>query len=136
MRRQLKSELDRDMIIGQIKRLDLKKSYSVEITEKRIRRTISQNSLYWLWLTCIEHETGNNRNDLHDYFKEQYLEPINTTLFGETFLRWSTKDLNTVQFKYYLDHIQTFSATELSITLPNPEDKYWDDFYSYYVDKL
>ena len=136
MKRKLINEVDREMVIAQIKRLDLKKTFTVEITEKRIRRTISQNNLYWLWLTCIEHETGTDRNDLHDYFKEKYLTPESYEIFGETKYRKSTKNLNTIQFKYLLDHVQIFASTELQITLPDPEDYNWEEFYKYYCDKL
>ena len=94
MKRKLLTELDREMVISHIKRLDIKKVYTVEITERRIKRTISQNGLYWLWLTCISHETGNDKDDLHEYFKKKYLEPVDSRLFGETFLRWSTTGFN------------------------------------------
>jgi len=136
MRRKLHTELDREMVIGQIKRLDLSKTYTVEITEKRVKRTISQNALYWLWLTCIEFETGNNKNDLHEHFKHEYLLPEKINIFGKEQDRYSTTGLNTAQFKYYLDRLQIFASTELAIKLPNPEDKFWEDFYSFYVDKL
>lgn len=136
MKRKLISEVDREMVISQIKRLDLKKTYTVEITEKKSRRTISQNALYWLWLTCISFETGNDKDDLHEYFKDKFLIPESFELFGEKRDRRTTVKLNTIQFKYYLDSIQTFSNTQLSITLPDPEDKYWDEFYKYYIDKL
>ena len=124
------------MVIGAIRRIDLKKSYTVEITEKKVRRSIPQNSLLWLWLTAIEHETGNDRNDLHEFFKAKFLQPEQVELFGTTLNKYSTTNLNTVQFKYYLDKIQQFASAELAITLPDPEDKYWEDFYKYYSDKL
>ena len=136
MKRKLTTELDRNMVIGFIQRLDLKKLYTVEVLEKKANRSISQNSLYWLWLTCIEHETGNERNDLHDLFKERFLTPEHIEVLGERRLRRTTTGLNTTQFKYYLDQIQVFAATELSIKLPGPEDQYWQEFYSYYIDKL
>jgi hypothetical protein len=136
VKRKLLTETDREMVIAQIKRLDLGKTYTVEITEKKSRRTISQNSLYWLWLTCIEHETGTDRDDLHEYFKRKYLTPDRVQIFGQYYDRFSTKDLNTTQFKYLLDHIQVFAQAELAITLPDPDDQRFDDFYKYYVDKL
>jgi len=136
MKRKLHTELDRDMVIGHIKRLDLKKTYTVEVTEKRIKRTISQNSLYWLWLTCIEFETGEDRNELHEYFKRKWLEPKDIIIKNDRFQYYSTRSLNTIQFKYYLDHLQIFASTELAIKLPDPEDKYWEEFYSFYSDKL
>jgi len=136
MKRKLHTELDREMVIGQIKRLDLKKTYTVEITEKRVKRTISQNALYWLWLTCIEFETGEDRNELHEYFKRKWLEPKDIIIKNDRFQYYSTRSLNTVQFKYYLDHLQIFASTELAIKLPDPEDQYWEEFYSFYSDKL
>ena len=136
MKRIIKNELDRSMILGYIQRLDLHKEYRIVISEKKMKRSLSQNALYWLFLTCIEFETGNDRYDLHDEFKERYLEPKKVIVLGKEKNKYSTADLNTTQFKYYLDHIQQFAATELSITLPDPEDKYWEDFYLFYVDKL
>ena len=59
MKRRLNTEIDREMIIGQIKRLDLSKHFSVEILEQKPKRTIPQNKLYRLWLTCIAFETRN-----------------------------------------------------------------------------
>ena len=136
MKRKLLTELDRDMVIAQIKRLDLKKVYTVDITERRIKRTISQNALYWLWLTAICFETGNDKTYLHEYFKEKYLTPEIIDVFGEKLEVKSTTGLNTVQFKYLLDHIQQFASTELAITLPDPNDRRWEEFYDFYKDKL
>jgi len=136
MKRKLLTELDRDMVIAYIKRLDITKTYSVEVTQKKLRRTISQNGLYWLWLTCIENETGNDRDDLHEYFKFKYLLPETIVIFNERHEKWTTKDLDTGQFKVYLDKIQIFASTELAISLPDPEDLRWEEFYKYYADKI
>jgi len=137
MKRKLLTELDREMVLAQIKRLELKKIYTVEITERRIKRTISQNGLYWLWLQCISHETGNDKDDLHEFFKQKYLADETTLVLGKYVVtRKSTTNLNTVQFKYLLDSVQIFASTELAITLPDPEDKRWEDFFDYYKDKI
>ena len=135
MKRKLDTEIDREMIIAKISHLELKK-YSIDIIRRIIRRTINQNSLYWLWITCIEAETGNDRNDLHDFFKQKFLIPEIILVFNHEQERLSTINLNTLQFKNYLDKIQGFAMTELSIRLPDPEDQYWEEFYSYYSDKL
>ena len=34
--------------------------------------------------------------------------------------------------KNYLDKIQVFVATELAVTLPDPEDRYFEEFLSQY----
>ena len=136
MKRKLTSELDRTMVMSYIQRLDIKKLFTVEVLQKNPNRSISQNSLYWLWLTCLEHETGQDRNEIHDLFKEMFILPIETEVFGRKIIRHTTTDKDTLQFKYYLDKIQVFASTELAITLPDPKDKEWEDFYGYYVDKL
>ena len=136
MKRKLSSELDRTMVIAQIKRLDLSRSYSVDISEKKRIRTIPQNRLYRLYLVCIGFETGNDADDLHVFFKEKYLEPIIKTVFGQEIKTYTTTNLNTIQFKNYLEKIRIFSSMELSITLPDPESMYWDEFVEYYTDRL
>lgn len=136
MKRVLKSELDRDMVISGIKRLDITKSYTVEITQKKRIRTISQNRLYRLWLVCISFETGTDADVLHEIFKEKFLEPEIIELFDVKTKRYTTTNLNTIQFKNYLDKIQIFVLTELTISLPTPEDLLWDEFVNFYQDKL
>ena len=136
MKRKLTTELDRNMVIGYIQRLDIKKLYTVEVLEKKANRSISQNSLYWLWLTCIEHETGQDRNELHDLFKDMFILPVEVEVLGRKIIRHTTTDKDTLQFKLYLDKIQILASTELGIKLPDPADQYWQEFYEYYIDKL
>ena len=63
----------RDEAIKLASELDLSKHHQVKITCKRAKRSVDHNALYWMWLTCIEQETGNYKNDLHDLFREKYL---------------------------------------------------------------
>ena len=137
MKRLIKTEMDREMAIGTLKRLDLhERSYLFTCEEQKRIRTIPQNKLYRLWLTCISQETGNEVADLHDEFKERYTEPIITEVLGKRRVKYTTTNLNTIQFTNYLEKIKIFAATELSITLPLPEERYWHEFYDYYIDKL
>jgi hypothetical protein len=136
MRRQLKTELDREMVIAQIKRLDLTKSYSIEINLKRKIRSISQNNLYWLWLTCIEFETGNDRYYMHEYYKEIFIIPEVIEVRGKKIEVKTTTNKDTLTFKNFLDKVQIDANTEWEIKLPLPEEQYWDEFYSFYIDKL
>src|SRR5665811_2051765 len=54
------------------KKLSLSKSI-IEIKKRAKKRTIDQNSLYWLWLTCIEKETGNDKNEFHLLYRANFL---------------------------------------------------------------
>lgn len=42
--------------------------YKVVIERYTEPRTISQNALMWLWFTCIEQETGTDKQDVHEPF--------------------------------------------------------------------
>jgi len=127
----INNEQSRKEIIEEINSLDLDNVYSIKITQKRGKRSIDQNALYWMWLTCIEQETGNERNDLHEYFKRYILGAKEELIFGKKVVK-STTILNTAEFTQYLEKIQQFANVELSITLPNPEDLKFEQFKDYY----
>jgi hypothetical protein len=111
----------------------LDKGKRIRIEQVIEKRSIDQNSLYWLWLTCIQQHTGNDKVYLHDYFRGKYLSGITIKIFGiEQFKLKSTTELNTYEFKQYLDKIQEFSNTELGIDLPNPEDLRFSEFQEHY----
>ena len=111
------------------------KKFSVEIKQKREIRSISQNSLYWLWLTCIMAETGNDKDYLHIFFGKKYLPKESRVLYGETVeITVSTTSLDTAQFTHYLDRIQQFVSSELGVVLPRPEDLHFKEFYETYKD--
>lgn len=123
----------KDEAISAIQELNEDDSWDIRITKKRWKRSISQNNLYWLWLTCIEHETGNDRNNLHEFFKAKFLgfEEIQVLQYTVTRVI-STTSKDTKRFKEYLDKIQLFASIEIGIELPDPNDKYWSDFYETY----
>lgn len=113
----------------------LDKEVRIEIARKK--RSNCQNSLMWLWLTCIEQETGTDKNELHIYFCKKFLPIIERKIFNEIIYdRTSTTTLDTLGFKHYLDKIQSFAATELAITLPDPEDLAFANFYETYKDLI
>ena len=136
MKKKLQTEQDRNDAITALVKITLSEGWYFDLSKRRKVRTISQNRLERLWLACIADETGNDPNELHDYFKGKWIEPKEVILFGEKKLIYSTRDLNTIQFKNFLDKIQVFASAELGIILPIPEDKSWDQFYESYRDKL
>jgi hypothetical protein len=135
----IKTETDKGGVKQYIDKLDLEhgKTYHVGITVKRATRSISQNSLYWLWLTCIRQETGNDKETLHEYFKQEFLGRRTVEIFNtEVYPLRSTTGLNTKEFTDYLDKIKVFAGTELGIILPLPEDLCFKAFYERYKDFL
>lgn len=106
--------------------------YVVKIVRKTQPRTISQNSLMWMWYKCMEEHTGQRKEDIHDYYKTMFLSR-QVSIGG----RWvtvvgSTKDLNTLQMTQYLEKVKADAATEFGIILPLPDDRYYQDFITEY----
>ena len=107
------------------------KRVTIVITKEK--RTLDQNRLYWLWLTCIAQNTGNDKDNLHEFFILKYLQPELIQVFEKLiYKRLSTTLLDTRRFTEYLNKIQLFANTELAIELPNPEDLKFAEFYEYY----
>lgn len=85
--------------------------YTVKIIRKTTPRTISQNSLMWMWFKCMEEATGTSKDDFHDYYKAKFLSR-QVAIGG----RWvtvigSTTDLNTLQMTDYLEKVKADAAT-------------------------
>lgn len=104
------------------------------LTIKRIseKRTIAQNDLMWMWFACIESETGTPKNDIYDYYCKKFL--MKTIRIGEKMERVydTTSRLNTKQMADFLSRVQVDASAELGISLPCPEDKYFEAFYGTY----
>lgn len=86
------------------------------------KRSNTQNNYYWVYLQVIERETGNNANDLHDYFKERLLPKKTITIKGRKGTHqietpMSTTELDKIQFGEYLDKICAMT----NVPLPDPE---------------
>ena len=127
------NEQTKAVAISYIQKLQEGKQYNVSISLKREKRSIQQNRLYHLWLNCISAETGNEVEDLHDYFKGRFLARRVVVFSKECDFGISTTKLNTAEFTVFLDKVQQFAANE-GIILPNPEDLYFEQFYQQYKD--
>ena len=133
MKFKVSSKADKQAVLAYLDKIVEGKAYDVTIVRHKERRTVDQNRLLWLWINCISDETGQDKNDLHEYFKQKYLGFDTRTMFGvQVYKSVSTSSLDTKQFTQYLEHIRSFASTELGIELPNPEDQYWDQFEEYY----
>jgi hypothetical protein len=106
--------------------------YTLTVEKKKQKRTIPQNKTFWLWMACIESNTGTTKEDCHDYYCSLFLRRHVTINGREKEVISGTSGLTTVQFADFLTKIQVDAATELGITLPDPEAAYWEEFERYY----
>lgn len=104
--------------------------YTITIKRANEKRSIPQNDLMWMWLTCIERETGTPKDDVYMYYCKKFL--MKTIQVGNKMERIynTSSKLNQEQMTEFLNKIQVDAATELGITLPKPEDRFFEQFYA------
>lgn len=92
------------------------------LTKPQTKRTLSQNNFYWFYLGVIEQETGNNADDLHEFFKHKLLPKKLIIIHGkadhELVVNKSTTELSKLEFTEYMDKISAMTG----VPVPNPED--------------
>ena len=107
--------------------------FMVTVTRSMHRRTVDQNRLYWLWISCMARETGNSKEAMHDLMRGMFLGKETVTAGNrEAEVPRSTKGLDTEQFTNYLERIRVFAAEELSVVLPDPQDLVFRQFEEHY----
>lgn len=104
--------------------------YTITIKKASEKRSVPQNDLMWMWLTCIERETGTPKDDVYMYYCKKFLMKTIKVGDKEERIYNTSSKLNTEQMSEFLTKIQADAATELGITLPKPEDRFFEAFYA------
>lgn len=107
-------------------------TYTITVKRQSEKRSIAQNDLMWMWMQCIENETGTSKDEVYMYYCKKFL--MRTVSIGERMERiyMTSSKLNTEQMTAFLNQIQADAASELGITLPTPQDRYFEQFYQDY----
>lgn len=135
MKLTISSVEDMQALVEKLSSLPFDKGQTYEVSYKRKirKRSVPQNRLYWLWLSCIADETGHDSEDLHRVFAGKYLTCDVIEVMGEKVRKIpSTTTLSTQTFTEYIEKIRIYAATELGLTLPDPEDRFFEQFEEYY----
>lgn len=91
----------------------------LRITHEELKRSRSQNNLYWVFLHAIAKETGNDADDIHEYAKRKFLPPRFITINGEEYkIPGTTTGLSKNDFSEYMDKVSAWSG----VPIPNPAD--------------
>lgn len=141
MRHTLKTEQDRARLLEFIANMNIDKPMDVNITAHTDDRTLAQNNLYWMWITEMVKHVHDSTGTLHD--TETMSEIMKETLYPQiqcdkqlvipyTVKKYGVvKDrvryLSTVKLGInimvlYLDLLDMYCATRLSLQLPHPSD--------------
>jgi hypothetical protein len=107
-------------------------TYTITVKRQNEKRSIAQNDLMWMWMKCIENETGTPKDEVYMYYCKKFL--MRTVSIGERMERiyMTSSKLNSEQMTAFLNQIQADAASELGITLPTPQDRYFEQFYQDY----
>jgi|15BtaG_2_1085339.scaffolds.fasta_scaffold01275_6 hypothetical protein len=87
------------------------------LTLPKVKRSGSQNSFYWAYLTIVERDTGNNAEDLHEFFKSTLSPKKIVTVKGkkehEVVVAKSTTEMSKAEFGEYLYKIAAMTEVPL-----------------------
>ncbi len=87
---------------------------TLQLTNKKPKRTEQQNRYYWLYLTLISKETGEQDIEgLHELFKGKFLTEKIATILGEPVRKKrSTTSLSVNDFSEFITAIETFTEIQ------------------------
>lgn len=110
--------------------------FTLTIKKQAKDRSINQNALMWMWFACISDTTGNTKEEVHDAYCYMFLSRPVTMGRRMGVIPTGTSKLTTEEMKDFLDKVQADAANELGITLPSPDDQYFEAFCEEYKRKI
>jgi len=121
----VRDELTRKQVLGVLAAVSLEKPVQVEWQTWRKKRSLNQNSLMWKWINDlaakVSDETGHTPQEIHEYFKAQFLTPRIVEIAGETIEIRTTTTLSTAEMHDYMERIYAWSVGQ-GYYLPLPEE--------------
>ena len=111
---------------------DIKQGVLVEYTKPKIKRSIDQNSLLWLWLDFLADALKEYGNDKSKEFWYCYFLAKYPVLFEKTNVPKTTSLFNRDEMTWFLEQIQIHCGAEFGVELPDPEDKKAKDFFKHF----
>ena len=123
----IRDETLRAEALRRIFALDLSKPMKMTLAPYKKNRSLEQNALYWKWLGIIANDTGHDADEIHEFCKQKFLEPIFVEINGETHeARRTTTKLKVDEMSSYMNRVYAWATSELGILLPLPEDHFED----------
>ncbi len=129
----LRSDIDRQRLIGFLQGLDLSKPRKVAITEIRSKRSDAQNRLLWQWNSLIQQHLRESFGQIasaeewHEIFVSKLcpaeVHPVELP-DGTRYRvgRAKTRSFTIAQMTEYLELLDAYCAEHLGLLLPHPED--------------
>lgn len=108
--------------IEHIKKLELGGQWEIVVRKHVKKRSDDASRLYWLWLDIIAKETGNDKDIVHEFYKNKFGIRENRKAFGENMnIPTSTTKYSKKTFSEYMNQVEAH-ASQLGVQLPHSHD--------------
>lgn len=126
---------DEELLFSQLKQTLLitkNGDYEIVVRQFKKNRSNDQNALMWLWFTCLEDETGQDKQDIHDYYCKLFLKREVTINDKREVVVSGTKHLKSDEMANFLTKVQADAASEFGCQLPTRDDLHFEEFRRQY----
>jgi hypothetical protein len=90
--------------------LDAGGNWQVLIKERNSDRSLEQNARLWQLYTSIGNFTGNSKNEMHEYFGDEFLKESKIIMGKPVITIKSTSELNVAEMADYQMKIEAFAS--------------------------
>ena len=97
------------------------KGYKILIESITQARSGNQNRYMWYVWELIADETGNSKEDVHEFYVNKFLK-TEKVIFGETVIYAGTSKLNTKEFEAFMVKVRQHAQEFLNIFVPLPNE--------------
>lgn len=127
----ISDEAGRQHALDRIAHLDLdQKKWELTVKRHRKRRSLSQNRMYWAWVTevadAVSDYTGYEKDEVHEFFKQNFIPGRRVAIAGMEAVHRTTTKLNTKEMSEYCERIHHWASMEVGLNLPLPPERGYD----------
>jgi len=123
----LKEQRDKERFIKRVNEL-VETDKTIDLSEKRAKRSIDQNSYLHVIIGLLGIETGHTLEEAKQLIK--FKCPFMNYKKKDAYFLRSTTELNTKEMTELIDWLRNWSSKELGLYLPTP-DQYRQERYYY-----
>lgn len=112
------SEDKRKRLIAGLAKFPIVPPIQVTIEEYDPKRSTQANRRYWLVIGAIAKETGNDKDEVHEFFKQKFLGERVVEIAGErATVRPSTTRLKKHEFNDYMEKVEAWGIEHAGVWL-------------------
>jgi len=115
------NDIDSERVFGLLKNNE----YLITIEDYKLKRSIAQNKLMWLWIELISKDSGESKKYIHKFINTDFIEQEFNEVMGKVInTSKTTSELNTKEFSVMLNEFERHMNEFQGWLLPRPDDLY------------